>query len=790
MYSVFLKYPILPPLIGYIAGIFIAESVGCGWIFIIIISPIVGLLALYCADLRFLLFLPLGVLFSINLPLSENHISNFVGKKLDLSGTLYRSPESRKEGSRLFVTVDELIVKGKKKSVTGRAVINTKEPIRGLSRGDYVRVIDTVLEPYKTFKNPGNFDIRRYYARQNLYVYGFVRGMDSIILFEPKLMRFSLIRSIDMARSRFGYFVRNRFPRSEGEILKAITIGDKGGMPDRLKDLFSEAGIAHVLAISGLHVGAIALAFYLVVKWILKRSEYLLLTLQVPRITAGLTIVPLFFYTVVAGFGTPVVRAFLMIAVYLVSVVLGKEENKLNTLGFSAFIILIWQPWALFQLSFQLSFSAVLGIIFINKFYPLKFGNFYERVISGAKITMGASFATMPLIVNSFGILSLISLPANLIFVPLVEFLIVPLGLISFLLFCLNEYLAVPLLTLNVYLIRILMLGIEKLVEIPFSSLTVTSLGIVGWLFYLSIIIVICFNVVYTTLRYILPLFILGLIMAMTINTSSDSNNGYLEVDFLDIRNRDTAFVKLPQEKTILVDGGYSRFNMGGYMERSVLSPFLFNTGIKTIDYLILTTLDKDHLEGVKYLLQRFNVKRLWTNGAKLDGELWNLVRRKNIGWKNIMDEVEKFEVEGVGVEFYKPRGYHKITDSSRPYPLILNLRFGQINFLLGESLGDPSVQRELMHTYHSRIQSKVVYVPALGEQFVVAGDFLNTLSPEIVVVNRTFDGISRLYETDAFGINNDKKSKLIETGEEGMVAICTDGIDLRVRTFNNGDLL
>lgn len=790
MNSVFLKYPILPPLIGYIAGIFIAENLGYEWIFILIILPILGLLSLFWADLRFLLFLPLGVLFSISLTLPENHIANFVGKEIDLSGTLYRSPQSRKEGSRLFVAVDELIVSGRKKSATGRVIINTKQAIRGLSRGDYVRVIDTVLKPYRAFKNPGNFDIKRYYGRQKIYVYGFVSGMDSIILFEPKPTPFYFLRLIDMCRTRFVYFVKHRFPQFDGEILKAITVGDKGGMSNRLKDLFSEAGIAHLLAISGLHVGGIALVFYLAIKWILKRSEYLLIRLQVPRVTAGLTMIPLFIYMAVAGFAIPVLRAFLMIAVYLISVVLGKEENKLNTLGVSAFIILLWQPWALFELSFQLSFSAVLGIIFINKFYPLKFGSFSEKIISSAKITMGASFATTPLIVNSFGILSLISLPANLIFVPLVEFLIVPLGLISFLVFSVNQYLALPFLSLNVYLIRILIFGIEKLVEIPFSSLTVTPLGITGWVLYILIILVICFKMVFPNLKYILPFFVLGLIMEMTISTVSGSNSGYLELDLLDISNRNVAFVKLPQKKTILVDGGYSLFDMGGYMERSVISPFLLNTDIKTIDYLILTALDKDHLEGVKYLLRRFDVKRLWTNGAKLDGELWNLVRSKNIGWKNIMDEVENFQVEGLWIEFYKPRGYYKITDSSRPYPLILNLRFGQTNFLLGESLGDPSVQRELMDTYHSRIQSKAVYVPAFKGGFAVTNDFLNTLSPEIVVVNGTFDGIKTLNERGASDFNHHTKSKLIETGKEGMVAIGTDGIDLRVRTFNNGDLL
>ncbi|MBI4228257.1 MAG: hypothetical protein HY693_00910, partial [Deltaproteobacteria bacterium] len=81
-----------------------------------------------------------------------------------------------------------------------------------------------------------------------------------------------------------------------------------------------------------------------------------------------------------------------------------------------------------------------------------------------------------------------------------------------------------------------------------------------------------------------------------TMSTVSSSNSGYLELDFLDISNRNIAFVKLPQEKTMLVDGGYSFFDMGGYMERSVISPFLVNSDVATIDYLILTTLYKDHL--------------------------------------------------------------------------------------------------------------------------------------------------------------------------------------------------
>jgi hypothetical protein len=114
----------------------------------------------------------------------------------------------------------------------------------------------------------------------------------------------------------------------------------------------------------------------------------------------------------------------------------------------------------------------------------------------------------------------------------------------------------------------------------------------------------------------------------------------------------------------------------------------------------------------------------------------------------------------------------------------------GNISFLLGESLRDLSVQRELMDIYHNEVQSKVVYVSHFDANLELIKNFLNTFSAKILVVNRTFDGFGKSYEVGVLDLNNRKKWKLIETKKEGMVSISTDGIDLRVKTFNSGDLL
>ncbi|MBI4228258.1 MAG: hypothetical protein HY693_00915 [Deltaproteobacteria bacterium] len=152
------------------------------------------------------------------------------------------------------------------------------------------------------------------------------------------------------------------------------------------------------------------------------------------------------------------------------------------------------------------------------------------------------------------------------------------------------------------------------------------------------------------------------------------------------------------------------------------------------------------------------------------------------------MDEVESFEVEGVRIEFFKPRGHYKIVDSSRPYPLILKLTFGRINFMFGESLADFSVQRELIDIYHKRIQSNVLYLPQLKGNLRLFNDFLNIVSPEILVVNRAKDCFGNYFDKGVSYFDIHRKSKFVETTRDGMVAISTDGMEIKTRTFNNGE--
>lgn len=744
MDSFLLKYKILTPLFGFISGILIAEWAGNEWMLIAFLSPLFGVISLFKPKLGFLVFIPIGILFSARPNLPENHISHFTGKELDIEGVLFESPENREKGSRLFIDVQAIFLGGKEDRTSGRVIISTGERIWGLAEGDRVRVLHTILRTPRSFRNPGSFDVRRYYERQGVYATGFVQGKQWIISFGKDDSSNFFFHAVDRLRVKFGNFVRKKSPFPQSEILNAMTIGDQGAVPSELRNQFSKSGINHILSISGLHVAAVVLVFYIAIKWILKRSEFLLLRFRVPRLTAALTIIPISMYTALAGFATPVVRAFIMAAVYLVSIVIGRGENKLNTLAVSAFIILLWHPWALFELSSQLSFASVLGILIMNRFYPLKLNTFKDKFSSSVKTTIAASAATLPFIITSFGILSLVSIPANLILVPFSEFLIVPLGLLSFSAFLVSKTIAMPFLYINVFLTKLFLWGNNQFLRIPLSSLTVPSLSGVSWVFYGITVAALLFQKTYPKLRFVLPILIPGFFLISAHGILSNPKKGFLEVDFLDAGSRNIIFIRLPEGGTVLFDGGFSYYDRGGYVEEKVVAPFLLKSGVTKINYLILTSLDRDHLEGVKSILQKFRVERLWTNGEKLDGELWEIIGDKNISWKNILEEVENLDVEGVQIKFLKPRGEFTADDSSKPYPLVGKLVFKNAGFLFGEGLTEEKVWAELIKTNKDRIGSSVLCMPRFFARQKNIVDFVATVSPRVIVTNSGFQNSNR----------------------------------------------
>jgi len=473
----------------------------------------------------------------------------------------------------------------------------------------------------------------------------------------------------------------------------------------------------------------------------------------------------------VAGFAIPVVRATIMAVIYLLSIVFSRSHYKLNTLGIAAFIILLIEPTSIYDLSFHLSFSAVLGILLVNNYYPFSFSSLIHKLETSLKATLAATIFTLPLIVNTFGIMPLISVPSNMFFIPLVEFIIVPLGLLSFILFKIYVSLSVPLIIINEVFIKALLSSVNYISDISFSALTVPYLNKLNiLLFYLSICIFFI-KIHKNKLIYILVPITLFIISIIYIPISNRFNKS-LQISFFDSGNRDTYLIRLTNGKNILIIGAQGDWYQNGFIEKSIISQSLLKTGISKIDFLILLTNNKDLLEGSAFILDKFKVDNLFTNGAKLKGKIWELIKKNKIIWKDLNTDSEPFTIDKTSFDFLFINNTNISFDASRI--IILRIRHHEKSIIIG-NLYPKYVIKSLLKNYNKLIYSDLIYIPKLvvSKQLL---EFINQSNPKVII-------------TKANNIKNVKQLKnipsdikLYNTMTQGMITVNIDN-ELNINT-------
>jgi len=205
------------------------------------------------------------------------------------------------------------------------------------------------------------------------------------------------------------------------EFLKGIILADRTEMDSETVEDFNRSGMVHLLAISGTHIVVIFGMFY----FLLMRFS----PLRFRKYAVMSSIAFIWMFAVFIGFGNSVIRSCIMLTVYFVYVLLQRKPDLLHSLSLSAMIILVVDTQQLFDVGFQLSFLAVLGIFWLNqpllKYFPRQNGYFKKLICNTITISLSAQLATLPLVLYYFHQFSLVSVPANILIVPFSEILIV-----------------------------------------------------------------------------------------------------------------------------------------------------------------------------------------------------------------------------------------------------------------------------------------------------------------------------------------------------------------------------
>jgi len=280
----------------------------------------------------------------------------------------------------------------------------------------------------------------------------------------------------------------------EKAVLRALVFGDRSGIDDGLRERFNRAGVGHLLAISGLHVGIVATLAFAVFRWVFSFFPFLLWRGWGRQWAAAVTLVPVLAYGLLAGMSPSTQRAEFMVVLFLAALILGRSQDILNTLAVAALVILAFFPPALFSISFQLSFAAVLAIVYGLE----KIGATEEPVRSSAKragrrlggfvlVSALAIAGTAPVVLLHFNQTSVVGIAANLFLVPLVGFVVVPAGLVSASVSLFFEPAAALGFWLSIKILHLALMGVDFFSGLSFAAVkTVTPSPVEVFLYYLT----------------------------------------------------------------------------------------------------------------------------------------------------------------------------------------------------------------------------------------------------------------------------------------------------------------
>ncbi len=676
--------------------------------------------------------------------------------------------------------------------------------------------------------NPGEADGRPRLRRAAVaYVGSLARGaLASVSLsggFPGRAERF---------RRAYVAFVRAHLgPGDRAALVSALAVGERGGVSRDLADAFSTAGLAHLLAISGLHL---AVAVLLLV-WLLRRLFGLIPAvngrISPKRLSAILAVPATVFYVALIGAPASAVRAGVGLSIYLFGRAAGRPAEVYSTLGWTLAAIAIIDPPSLFSAATQLSFCGVFGIAYftprLRELVPLArpaptfLGKLREGALMLALVSLGATLATAPLTAAYFQRASLVSGVANILSWPAAA-VIVPAGALSAILFALAPPLAVPVVHLAGFCAWALAGCVRLFAAWPMAALKVAPPQPLEVAAYLLLVIALA-NLRRWHPRLSGSLAALGATALVLQVMPWRSASGKLEVTFLSVGQADAAVLRFPHGRTMVVDAGGERSMLFDAGDR-VVAPFLRFAGGHRIDVLAATHPHPDHIGGMPALFARYPVAEMWTDGldrdpaqaalddlARHDGarlvsfpqgltpacpNLAPLARANpriaalGLGDPRCRPPPIVRRLDGVRIEILNPLGERphgawpelSVNDNS----LVLRVTYGRVRFLLTGDLESEGEALLLASGYD--LSADVLKAPHHGSSTSSTPAFVRAVHPSHVVFS--------VGENNRFGFPRPEvveryeraHSRLWRT-DEGAITFVTDGRALDVRQFQTGVL-
>lgn len=535
------------------------------------------------------------------------------------------------------------------------------------------------------------------------------------------------------------------------DYLYTFILGNTSLLEQDTKESFQNNGISHLFAVSGMHITLISTLLMYLLKKITKNHD----------ISYIITIFILLFYTFITNFSSSILRAFLL---FLLIYINKKFKFNLKTIEIIMLILLIllmYNPFYIYSIGFKFTFIiSIILILFSKKINNFK--NYFSKLLMTSLISF---FVSLPIVINNFFEINLISPLLNLIFVPFISIIIFPFSLIS---------LIFPFLDNIFYIIVKFMENISIYINNTLSiNIIIGKMNLIMIVIY-YLLTLICLNKVLVK-KYI---YVLPIITLILIYSNINYFNKNLIVTMLDVSQGDSLMLAFPNnEGNILIDtGGIVNFTKTNYeISTSTIIPYLKSIGIKKINYLVLTHGDFDHMGEAINFVNNFKVDKVILNCGSyndLEKDLIKVLDKKKIEYYSCIKELN---IDNNKLYFLNTKEYDNENDNS-------NVIYTELYGYKFMFMGDAGVgkEKDILNKYNlSNID--VLKVGHHGSKTSSSKSFINETNPKYSIISVGKN--NRYGHPNKEVLNNLENSKIYRTDQVGSIMFKIKNNKLKIET-------
>ncbi|MFN3533226.1 MAG: DNA internalization-related competence protein ComEC/Rec2 [Candidatus Brocadia sp.] len=687
----------------------------------------------------------------------------------DISGVvkvnLYPSEEEILKANNTLPIINKLVY-GQRVTLFGYAFL--PKPPSNPHEFDYKNYLQRQMPSVRclmTVVNTNNIQVRE--SHRNNWIYGFIYALNN-----------SLNNTI------YTYTFSNSAP-----LISSMLLGNRVDLPSETIDNFMKTGIIHFIAISGFNVGIIVFT-------ILLPLRFLGINQTISTLIILLTVA---LYTMLTGLNPPVLRASIMAVVFFCSFLVRRQWDITSSIFAAVFFILIRNPSDLFNIGFQLSVLATMGIVYGSSKIEgalFKTALFIETLQVKAErgrlfflkkylrksfcVSLAAWLATLPLTAHYFHLFTPFIPITNIIVFPLFWIIIVC-GIVLLTL----GTVCPPLASISAWLASnadmVLESMVSNLASLPYSYFYVSGplpIEIVGY--YLFIILLLYRNFLSIDLVRIA---IFGLLSANVLIFSGmlKFTNRSLRITCLDVGHGSAVVIQFPNGKNILYDvGSWQNYDVG----KNIVAPFLWNQHIKKIDLVILSHEHKDHFSGLPSIIERFRVKSVYSQPRLFSSEegqrILTFLGKKHIPTAALSSGEALKGFEPAVVKIIHPPPFASDITSTNDNACVIKIEYLGYSVILCADIEERGIESILSRS--SEIRADIIQVPHHGSSINNLEIFINALQPAYAFINSS-DGITSLKTLD---ILQKHHIMVLQTHREGAITFNLDKNGITYSSFLN----